>query len=103
MAGPEPEQEEEQHKERLIPRICDIPGVRVRRRVDPARSRERALYRVQRASTLSLRGRRVRFTISDDSGPLYSTKMKGRRPSGALPIAAGGKCAIAGGTLRASC
>ena len=81
--------EEEAHEHIPAPRIGNIKGVKIRRRVNPAESTERKTYRIVRKNKRSVRGLRVYFTIFDDKVPLYSTKMKGRHPSGPLPIAKG--------------
>lgn len=72
-------------------RIRDIPGIRIRRRVDPALSRERHLYHVARTRKLSVAGRRTTFTIFDHGNPLYTTKVKGSQLKEPLPIAKGGE------------
>jgi hypothetical protein len=82
--------EEEDSREQL-PRILvhNIRGLKVRRHVSPARSSARDIYRITRSVRRSIRGVRVSFTIFGDHTALYSTKLKGRRPSTPLPIARG--------------
>ena len=83
------EEEDPSQEQSPAPRIGNFRGVRVRRRVDPAASRERKLYRIVRRTKHSIRGIRVNFTIFDKDTPLFCTKMKGRHPTGPLPIAKG--------------
>jgi hypothetical protein len=73
------------------PLIGNWHGVTVRRRTDPGQSTVRDLYHCHRRTKHSIRGIRVYFTIFRGQTPLYSTKMKGRRPSYPLPIARGGE------------
>lgn len=82
-------EEDESQEQVPAPRIMNLRGVKVRHRVDPAHSRDRKLYRVLRWSKRSIRGLRVNFAILDGEKALFSTKMKGRHPSGPLPIAKG--------------
>lgn len=72
-----------------LPRIGNIPGIKIRYRSDPGVTKRRVTFRIVRQMKRSIRGLRVYFTIYDKETPLFTTKMKGRKPEGPLPIAKG--------------
>jgi hypothetical protein len=69
--------------------VGNIRGLKIRRHVNPSLSAARDLYRIERSVHRSIRGLRVLFTLFHNRQALYSTKIKGRRSSGPLPIARG--------------
>lgn len=83
--------EQEINETQPVLRVGNIPGIKIRHRVDPSTTRERVTFRIVRQMKRTIRGLRVYFTIYDGKTPLFTTKMKGRRPDGPLPIAKGGE------------
>ncbi|OHT06544.1 hypothetical protein TRFO_25437 [Tritrichomonas foetus] len=66
-----------------------IRGVTIRKRVDPTSTNQREEYKIKRKVKHTLKGARVYFKFISNGKVLYSTKMKGKRPDGPLPIAKG--------------
>ena len=72
-----------------ISSIHNIKGITVRKRVDPLISNELKLYQCAYKSMHTIRGTRIIIQFSRDGKILYSSKLKGRRPTKPIPIAKG--------------
>lgn len=72
-----------------VPSFTQIKGLKFRKRLDPVTTTQRDLYRIERKTKYTIKGKRIYFQIYLGGNVLFSTKMKGKRPDDPLPIAKG--------------